>query len=220
MLRKDIIEHQENGDKVHLHLMLARFSLREEQHEVLSGGENFVFKLPDYAIKKEKNKIFTTNPFYTHPEGYKMCVEVDVNGDSTGEDSHLSIFTRLLNGRYDNRLNWPFLGTVTYELLNQLADDNHYHRVGIFDASSTSFDVGKVMGYSQFLPHSSLGYNSVTNIQYLLNDTLYFRVSVKVDNHKPWLVCTEVAKVWPTKSANHDVELRKGKEMTFKVTEF
>ena len=41
--------------------------------------------------------------------------------------------------------------------------------------------------------HMYLSLNYILTTQYLLDDTLYFRVSVKVDNHKPWLVvCTDI----------------------------
>ena len=33
-------------------------------------------------------------------------------------------------------------------------------------------------GLPQFIPHTDLGLNSSTNTQYLMNDTLYFKVSV------------------------------------------
>ena len=35
--------------------------------------------------------------------------------------------------------------------------------------------------YHQFIPHSSLDHNQATNTQYLLDDALYFSVSVEVD---------------------------------------
>ncbi len=56
---------------------------------------------------------------------------------------------------------------------------------------NTNMHVGSSWGFPKFFPHSSLYHYPATNTQYLLGDTLYFRVSVKVDNHKPWLVCTD-----------------------------
>ena len=70
MLRKDIVEHQENEDKVHIHLMLKSFSLLKEQHKTLlkqhnillvqhntlSEGEAVIFQLQGYASKKENNE--------------------------------------------------------------------------------------------------------------------------------------------------------------------
>ena len=104
-----------------------------------------------------------------------------------GEGTHIPVFTELLEGRYDNQLHWPFLGTVTYELLNQLGDDNH-HKMDIAYDDSDDMRGSSINGYTKFLPHSSLDHNPATNTQYLLDDTLYFRVSMKVDKHKPWLI--------------------------------
>ena len=199
MLRKDIIDHQENDDKVHFQLTLKTVMAHEEKLKKLSDkyeknnetlpGKTQVILLPRYASKKEENERFYSTPFYTHSGGYKLGIKVYVNGSGNCEGTHVSVFTTLLEGRYDNQLQWPFLGTVTHELLNQLGDDNHHRMVSTFTASD-NMRVGRNKGYSKFVPHSSLGHNPATNTQYLLDDTLYFRVSVKVDSHKPWLVCT------------------------------
>ena len=189
MLRKDIEKHEKEYREKHLDLSLATVRLREEQHKTLSEGEAAVFQLPGYANKKEKNETFYSTPFYTHPGGYKMCINVDANGYGAGEGTHVSVFTRILRGRYDNQLHWPFLGTVRYEMLNQLGNNKHYSKVSTF-TNSSCMTVRMMRGPVKFLPHSSLGHNPATNTQYLLDDTLYFRVSVKVNDHKPWLVCT------------------------------
>ena len=218
MLRKDIIRHQENDDKDHLHLMLKSYSLLKEQHKTLSDGEAVVFQLPEYTSKKEKKERFFSSQFYTHPGGYKMYISIDVNGDGDSKGTHVSVFTELLEGCYDNQLHWPFLGTVTYELLNQLGDDNHHRMVSTF-ITYDDMIVGSSRGCPKFIPHSSLGHNPATNTQYLLNDTLYFRVSVKVDNHKPWLVCTDKAD-FDTLSKNNHTILKHGESAIFKVSNF
>ena len=219
MLRKDIVEHQENEDKDHLHLMLKVNVAREEQHKTLSEGEAVVFQLPGYASKKEKNESFYSTPFYTHPGGYKMCINIDANGYDDGKGTHVSVYTKFLEGRCDNQLHWPFLGTVTYELLNQLGDDNH-HRVVITHGVADNMRVGSSRGYPKFVPHSSLGHNPATNTQYLLDDTLYFRVSVKVDNHKPWLVCTDKVTIDTIRATNNYKMLKNNESIIFKVTNF
>ena len=118
-----------------------------------------------------------------------MCVIVDANGYDDGNGTHVSVSSNLIEGHHDNQLHWPFRGTVTYELLNQMGDDNHHNRISTFTLRD-NMKVGSIIGITKFLPHSSLGYGPASNKQYLVNDTLYFRVSVKVDDHKPWLVCT------------------------------
>ena len=129
--------------------------LREEQHKTLSEGEAVVFKLTGYASNKEKNEAFYSSPFYTSPGGYKMCIQIYTNGEHLGKDTHASVYTNLLEGRYDDQLPWPFQGTVTYKLLNQLADDRHHIIVNIFRAN-TDMCVGRILGCPQFFPHSSL----------------------------------------------------------------
>ena len=219
MLRKDIIEHQENEDKDHLHLMLKINVAREEQHKTLSEGETVIFQLPGYASKKDENERFSSTSFYTHPGGYKMCTNIIANGVGGGKGTHVSIFTSILKGRYDNQLQWPFLGTVTYELLNQLGDNNHHKRDITYDASDNMI-VGRSRGYRKILPHSSLGHNSATNTQYLLDDTLYFRVSVKVDNHKPWLVCTDKVTIDSIRATSNYKMLKNNEPIIFKVANF
>ena len=67
--------------------------------------------------------MFYSKPFYTSPRGYKMFIKVDVNECGAGNGTHVSVFTKILEGQYGDQLHWPFLGNITYELLNQLADD-------------------------------------------------------------------------------------------------
>ena len=83
-----------------------------------------------------------------------MCIRVDVNGTGDGKGTHVSIFTKLLEGRYGDQLHWPFLGTITCELLNQLTNDKHYSRIAIHNAGC-------------FVPssHSLLSAVKQTNIQ-------------------------------------------------------
>ena len=121
-----------------------------------------------------------------------MCICIDVNGCGDGKDTHVSVFTKILAGHYDNQLHWPFLGTIKYELLNQLEDSNDRSEDITFIASNV-MRVGTSRSYLMFLPHSFLGLNPATNTQYLLDNTLYFRVSVKVNNHKLRLNDAEVA---------------------------
>ena len=216
ILRKDMERHKRECRQKHLDYALDAISLREEQHRTLSEGESFVFKLPEFSSKKENNEVLHSQPFLTNHKGYKVCTAVYACGKGQGKGTHVSIFTNIMRGNYDNQLQWPFLGTVTYELLNQLADSNHHSAVIVCNALA-DLQISSPVGYTKFLPHSSLGHNPATNTQYLLDDTLYFRVSVKVNNHKPWLVCTD--------RYNSDVsrmlkDNRTLDTITFKVTHF
>ena len=160
-----------------------------KDNKTLKDGEPMVFKMTGYNAKKATDNVFCSDSFYTSPGGYKMCIRVDANGAVSGSGTHVSVHTRLLEGAYDASLSWPFMGTVTFTLLNQLADDNH-HSWTLEYKTGLNFIIGSNWGYDQFISHSALSHDPVKNTQYLKNNSLYFRVTVMVSNHKPWLVCT------------------------------
>ena len=89
---------------------------------------------------------------------------------------------------YKDQLKWPFRGTVTVELLNQLADDKHKKHVAEYIDNSSARPGGKGWGYHDFIPHSDLPHNPATNTQYLADDDiLHFRLTVQEKYDRPWL---------------------------------
>ena len=105
-----------------------------------------------------------------------MALQVYANGYGVGE------------GRNDSKLKWPFIGSVKIELLNQYKDSDHYLKVVSLDERHNA-RVGHFWGNPQFIPHSKLRPDDSSE-HYLKDNTLYFRVSVRVSSHKPWLDCT------------------------------
>ena len=154
-------------------------------------------RFSEFSKRKSNSEQWYSPGFYTSPGGYKMSLRVDANGVGDGKGTHVSCFIRLMSGEHDDILEWPFQGEVTVELLNQLEDKNHYKYTIEFDESTpqecnerlVNEQYGNEWGYHQFISHSQLGYNSSLDCQYLKDDTLYFRISVKViSTTKPWLV--------------------------------
>ena len=139
-----------------------------------------------YQSKKRANEQFTSPSFYTSPNGYHMEVDVDANGYSDSEGTHVSVFACTLEGKYDAELKWPFVGKVIITLLNQLEDKNH-HTKTIFFTATDDYTRTDSWGRSQFIPYSALAHDPFKNTQYLKDDTLHFKVEVKVEDHKPWL---------------------------------
>ena len=43
--------------------------------------------IPNFAKTKEKNGDYKSEPFYSHPDGYKMCLWVFPNGYGTSRDT-------------------------------------------------------------------------------------------------------------------------------------
>ena len=190
--RRDMAAHEED-DKLHLHMSIATVNTLQDTVNMLQGiiqekcpavtlnnfdSKSMTFAVPGYQGKREACAVFTSPSFYTHPNGYHMAVKVRWEGKVYSRVSAL-----ILEGAYDAVLKWPFRGKVLFELLNQLEDNNHIKCICHFADGRVSSEVDK--NIPDFLTHIS-----AKKIQCLVDDTLYFRVSVEVADHKPWLQCT------------------------------
>ena len=208
MMRKDMRAHEED-DKLHLHMALdkvismeqemkdmntvindSKSKLQEMKFELnstLKNGQAFTFKVTNIQQRRNNNEKFTSPSFYTSPGGYHMAIQVYPNGYDAGNGTHVTISALIKGGKYDTELRWPFVGKVTITLLNQLKDGNHKSSVSS-NAAADNTRVGSACCFTDFISHFELAIVS-RNTQYLKDDTLYFRVSVQVSDHKPWLEC-------------------------------
>ena len=184
--RSDKAVHEED-DKLHLHMAIdAITQLKEERAKtLLKDRQSITFKVENYDKKmKNKDELFITHPFYTSSEGYRVGVEVGFSDD----DTHISTYFYVLSGDNDKKLSWPFIGRVTFTLLNQLENANHYN-VTLSITTEDQMLVNDQLGFDHFIPRSEISHNPVKKMQYLMDDTLYFRVTVEVPDHKLWLQC-------------------------------
>ena len=211
MKREDMAAHEED-DKLHLHMaidMTAQLSseiatleaakaklfnristLEYNRHSVVT------FKVPEFRTLI-KHSRFITKQFYTSLNGCLMGIFIHANGLDEGKGTHVSIDVALDDGDYDDEISWPFKADVTVTLLNQLEDDNHFTKTitVIFDRERHSekfsfFPAHCETDIPAFIPHSQLGATTHNGkvAQYIVKDTLYFRVTVKERNN--WLKCT------------------------------
>ena len=144
----------------------------------------WVIRMEGFQEKKEAGIFWFSDPVYSHFGGYKMCLSVDASVDASVLNNHVSVYIYLMRGDNDDNLKWPFKGTITVSLLNQLHDGQHCTRltwspdIDIPDDSS-----GRVTGRAMaedgwrtpFIYHHDL---SVPNCpyQFLRDNTLFFRV--------------------------------------------
>ena len=191
MKREEQEKHNEESIKQHLDIAMKKIEVLQ-----IPLPTNHVLKLNEYREKKEEDKDWHSPGFHTSPGGYKMSLRVCPNGIGDNKGTHVSWFIHLKAGEYDDLLEWPFQGEVTIELLNQLEDKNHKKCTVIFDESTPSQFKERASegrstsgwGNRKFISHEELKYKPVTNCQYLKDDSLYFRVSVKIiPKTKPWL---------------------------------
>ena len=143
-----------------------------------------VSEFTEFSEHKQSYKKYYSKPFYTHPQGYKLCLTVNANGKSGGLGTHVSVYATLMRGEYDQHLQWPFTGEFIIEVLNWRENKGH-HWMTLPIISDDGYvrvtgqhKYGMSYGYPQFISHSSLPYNPTTNTKYLQDDCLRLRVSV------------------------------------------
>ena len=160
-------------------------------------------RIPDFMLYKNRNKEFKSQPFYSQQRGYKLCVIVEPNGTSKVKGAYMSVFAHLMRGEHDDGLPWPLVGTVTFELLNQLGNHDHRKRSCTFPADDK--DNHRVLGQEiadagygcpKFISHAKLGigggaHDAAKDVQYLKDDTVYLRVAVEAPDPLDynWLKC-------------------------------
>ncbi|XP_064383412.1 TNF receptor-associated factor 4-like [Halichondria panicea] len=116
---------------------------------------------------------WTFEPFYSRG-GYKMVLNVYPYGNQCGSGTHLSVFIRLVQGEYDQQLQWPFLGKVTVTLVDQRlgrhkTETLYYHSWS--NCGARRFNtLTNAHGWDTFIEHKYLPPN------YLKNDCLVFRI--------------------------------------------
>ena len=143
------------------------------------------FTLSDFERQKKQNDKWYSPAFYTHRQGYRMCLLVHSNGQSDGLGTHVSIATCIMRGPFDADLKWPFRGDVTIQIVNQAGEDSHQERVIHYTDQTPDRVAGRVTdrersslwGFDKFLPHSSLDYNAAGDTQYLRGDSLRIQIS-------------------------------------------
>ena len=80
----------------------------------------------------QQHMIWWSPPFYTHAQGYKMCLKVYPNRNRSGENTHVSVYVNILKGEFDDQLLWPFHGDFTIRVLCNNLETWYYEKVVSF----------------------------------------------------------------------------------------
>ena len=197
---KDLKKHEED-DQLHL-LIVEEGKPKQKQlaekynliHMFIKYLE-FTFTMKHFHQYKTENKSFYSDPFYTSRIGYKMCIRVEANGYSDNKSFYVSVYAHLMKGDNDDSLTWPFTGTVTIELLNQLTQNekNHHKKTVTFppDHSCSKRVVeGEIAqsgwGEPKYIDHKDLHHKPAYHCCYLTNpeNKLIFRVLVRENKQR------------------------------------
>ena len=179
-LEEKVLELERTLNVISVHHSELELQLQASLASTHNGA--FLWRIPEVRRRIRDAKIgritsIYSPPFYTGRNGYKMCIRAYLNGDGTGEGTHLSIFFVLMKGEYDPLLQWPFESKVSLILVDQ---DHMKHLVQTFkpNAQSSSFqkpktDMNVASGCPEFADLSILD-----NTSYVKDDVMYIKAIV------------------------------------------
>ena len=120
--------------------------------------------------KKLGSKYIDSEAFYSHTQGYRLAVCVDLNVGG------IVIHAILLNGDHDEKLEWPAKFNLTIELLNWRENKKHCKATVTGPTNKDPGFLPYIEGSELSISYSSLQYNPLNNTEYLQNDCLRLRV--------------------------------------------
>ena len=162
--------------------------LRTELEKAATSKDGvLVWKIKDVSEKIEEAKSsegleLVSLPFLTSECGYKLQASLFLNGNGGGEDSHLSIYIKVVPGEHDSILKWPFRHTISFTLLDQNPDRNSAVNIvesfipdpawPNFQRPSATADPDQLgFGFPKFVPHGMLALRN-----YVKDDTLFIKI--------------------------------------------
>lgn len=146
------------------HLLWKVSNVSERRQEAIDGKILFLY----------------SPPFYTSPDGYKLSVQLYLDGNGEAKGSHISIFLIVMKSDHDAVLKWPMPPRgVRICILNQRCLESSDCVVQFKTNEALSFqrprgDMSLGSGMNKFAVQSIL-----EDSDYVKDDTLYVRVDVR-----------------------------------------
>ena len=142
-------------------------------------------RMANFSVLRKNYEWFNLF-FFSHDNGYKLCLRVFPSGYEDARETSMSVFVQNMNGPHDNNLLLPMKGLVVVELLNQIKDKHHYHRTISYDDNVDEMCAGQVtshgangMGEPYFISYDDL-FKTTAKKQFLRDDCVYFRISYRI----------------------------------------
>ena len=144
----------------------------------------YQFSMENFSKEKAKDKPsdWKSPPMYTHLCGYKFCIGIDANGHNYTRGNGVRVEMCRMPGEYDSQLKWPAKVEFTIELINHFKGGENKRVV-----QSKQWDKPTSLFYSPFSPdplcagcfvkHSDLPANHEQRTEFLVNDTLHFKIT-------------------------------------------
>ncbi|XP_048518966.1 TNF receptor-associated factor 4 isoform X3 [Dendroctonus ponderosae] len=188
--------HLADAGQQHLQMMCGLVAKQQQQIASLKGAlarlslncsGTLIWKVSDFGAKIAEAKgkegmELVSPPFYTSQYGYRLQASLFPNGNGAGEDSHLSVYIKILPGEYDALLRWPFAHSVSFTLFDQCGTPEKACNIVesfIPDPTWKNFQRPSKepdslgFGFPKFVSHDTL-----RRRHFLRDDVLFIRVKV------------------------------------------
>jgi uncharacterized coiled-coil protein SlyX len=170
---------QQENIKTELEVLQSKLENVEER--VCNG--QYLWRIDQYSkliedATKGKMTVIHSKGFYTSVYGYKVCLRINLNNKGT----YLSIFMHLMQGEYDDYLDWPFSGKIYLRVMDQNAIPRERKPVSETFVASPNLAAfqrpnsarnHKGFGYMEFIPLSVIRDGS-----YIKDDTLVIKAEI------------------------------------------
>ena len=183
LTRRDMKVHLQQESVSHILMQAKEIQSLRTRLEEKEKLEALDFAVPDVEERMFSNQYWCSVPFYAPPRpyGYKMRLGVSVKGCGEGEGTHITVNVHLMEGDFDQYLEWPFIGDVVVQILDREGEDHCTRTISYTEQTHPRYSgrslhrgTNNGWGYVKFLSHTDL------EPRYLKNDCLHIRV-VKVD---------------------------------------
>ena len=172
----EFIGRTQDSKEIEDRLVEQQKSFQAQLSELSSQlGLNLTFIMMGFTKAKNESSTWRSPNMYTHLCGYKFFFKIWANGYGGGHGKAVCVSLCATPGDFDSRLKWPVKVKITLELINQHGGDNlvaekdevSWHK-SVMSSVVTFIGNKNYSGY--YFNHSELN-------NYLVNDTLCFRVS-------------------------------------------
>ncbi len=181
--RKEMSHHEKDSVSSHLELAVSELEAVKRKSVTLGYRESIGFKISGFSALKKENGCFYSDSFCATGGGWKVRLVIYPNGRGTGKGTHVSVQIEPL----ERDTNCWQEGWIKITLLNQVSDCYHYDTVVVV---SNNFEEVQCIDLPLFISHEALVCrDSSSYVQFLQEDTLYFRFSMQSRHHKSWLDC-------------------------------
>jgi len=141
-------------------------------------------KLTNFSSLRSNDEWFTYM-FYSHENGYKLCLRVFAAGFEDARSTSLSVFVQHMDESNVDHLDWPMKGVIKLKLVNQLKDKHHHLSTICYNDDIDEMLAGQVtsfgangMGEPHFISNEEL-FKTTPTKQFLRDDCIYFQIYFK-----------------------------------------